>query len=104
MRRAGARDRGEEGVRGGGAGSAGEDDEPRRDDVRDVEDAGDERAGDEPELDGDREPGRGRVSESPFGAELRYDRARREPGRHRQDERRGEERERPRAPAARRVA
>ena len=76
----------------------GEDHDPRPHDVGDVEDSGDEGPGDEAELDRDRQPRGGCVAEAPVLAELGHDRARREPRRHRQDQRGGEERERPRPP------
>jgi hypothetical protein len=86
-----------EDVRGCGPAGPGQDDGASGEDVRHVENARDERAGDEPELDGDREPRGGGVREAPVFAELRNDRGRREPRRHREDERNGEEGERPAA-------
>ena len=56
--RRGAVCREEQGVRSGGADRAHEHDDVRGDHVGEVEERGDERSDDEPELDGDREPGR----------------------------------------------
>ena len=90
-RGAGAGDGSEERVRPGCPQRAGEHDRPRGDDVGDVEDARDERAGDEAELDGDGQPRGGGVRQPPVGAELRDDRGGREPRGHGQDERRGQD-------------
>ena len=63
---------------------------PRREDVWEVQDARDQRAAHEAELNGDGQPRSGAVRKVPLRSQLWDHRGRRKPGRHRQDEGLGE--------------
>ena len=75
---------------------------PRRKDVRQVEDGARERAGDEAQLDREREPRRRGIRQAPLRLQERRDRRRREPERH--PEQLGERKQDEDAPAPRRLS